>query len=90
VAALSPNMLQRVKQNFKKRLGECVDNGCHLTDTVFRKLMFYLRCSEFKIILVINLRKKIVYFSFYFNLKIVRVFCRTQYLCVQTNSVFEL
>jgi hypothetical protein len=38
VAALSPNMLQRVMQNFQKRLGECVDNkGCHLTDTVFRK-----------------------------------------------------
>jgi len=32
-----------------------------------------------KIILVINLRKKIVYFSFYFNLKIVRFFCRTLY-----------
>jgi hypothetical protein len=38
VAAISPNMLQRVVQNFQKRLGECVDNkGCHLTDTVFRK-----------------------------------------------------
>jgi len=38
VAAISPNMLQRVMQNFQKRLGECVDNkGRHLTDTVFRK-----------------------------------------------------
>jgi len=38
VAAVSPNMLQRVKQNFQKRLGECVDNkGRHLTDTIFRK-----------------------------------------------------
>jgi hypothetical protein len=38
VAAISPNMLQRVMQNFQTRLGECVDNkGCHLTDTVFRK-----------------------------------------------------
>jgi hypothetical protein len=38
VAAISPNMLQRVMQNFQKRLGECVDNkGHHLTDTVFRK-----------------------------------------------------
>jgi hypothetical protein len=38
VAAVSPNMLQRVLQNFQKRLGECVDNkGHHLTDTVFRK-----------------------------------------------------
>jgi hypothetical protein len=38
VAAISPNMLQRVKQNFQKCLGECVDNeGRHLTDTVFRK-----------------------------------------------------
>jgi len=24
-------------QNFQKRLGECVDKGRHLTDTVFRK-----------------------------------------------------
>jgi hypothetical protein len=37
VAAISPNMLQRVKQNFQKRLGKCVDKGCHLTDTVCRK-----------------------------------------------------
>jgi hypothetical protein len=38
VAAISPNMLQRVKQNFQKRLGECVDNkGRHLTDTIFRR-----------------------------------------------------
>jgi len=37
VAAISPNMLQRVMQNFLKRLGECVDKGRHLTGTVFRK-----------------------------------------------------
>jgi hypothetical protein len=38
VAAISPSMLQRVMQNFQKRLGECVDNkGHHLTDTIFRK-----------------------------------------------------
>jgi len=38
VAAISPNMLQRVKQNLQKRLGKCVDNnGRHLTDTIFRK-----------------------------------------------------
>jgi hypothetical protein len=38
VAAISLNMLQRVMQNFQKRLGECVDHkGRHLTDTVFRK-----------------------------------------------------
>jgi hypothetical protein len=38
VAAISPNMLQQVMQNFQKRLGECVDNkGLHLTDTIFRK-----------------------------------------------------
>jgi hypothetical protein len=38
VAAVSPNMLQRVMQNFQKRLGECVDNkGLHLTDIIFRK-----------------------------------------------------
>jgi len=38
VAAISPNMLQRVMQNFQKFLGECVDNkGHHLTDTIFRK-----------------------------------------------------
>jgi hypothetical protein len=37
VAAISPNMLQRVKQNLQKRSGECVDNkGRHLTDTVFK------------------------------------------------------
>jgi len=39
-----------------------------------------LKCFELKIILVINLRKKIVYFSFYLNLKIVRFFCRTLYI----------
>jgi hypothetical protein len=37
VAAISPNMLQRVKQNFLKSLEKCVDKGCHLTDTVIRK-----------------------------------------------------
>jgi hypothetical protein len=38
VAAISPNMLQRVMQNFQKRLGLCVDNkGRHLTDTISRK-----------------------------------------------------
>jgi hypothetical protein len=37
-AAISPNMLQRVMQNFQKLLGECVDNkGLHLTDIIFRK-----------------------------------------------------
>jgi len=38
VAAVSPNMLQRVIQNFQKRFGECVDNKeRQLTDTIFRK-----------------------------------------------------
>jgi hypothetical protein len=38
VAAISPNMLQQVMQNFQKRLGECADNkGRHLTDTIFKK-----------------------------------------------------
>jgi hypothetical protein len=37
VAAISPTMLHRVMQNFQKRLGECVDKGRHLTDTIFRK-----------------------------------------------------
>jgi hypothetical protein len=38
VAAVSPNMLQRVMQNFQKRLREYVENkGRHPTDTVFRK-----------------------------------------------------
>jgi len=38
VAAISPNMLQQVMQNFQNSLEECVDNkGCHLTDTIFRK-----------------------------------------------------
>jgi hypothetical protein len=37
VAAIFSNMLQRVMQNFQKRLGKCVDNkGRHLTDTIFR------------------------------------------------------
>ena len=37
VAAISPNMLQGVMQNFQKRLGECGDKGRHFTDTIFRK-----------------------------------------------------
>jgi len=37
VAAISPTMLQRVMQNFQKRLRECVNKGHHLTDTIFRK-----------------------------------------------------
>jgi hypothetical protein len=37
VGAISPNMLQRVMQNFQKRLKEGSDKGRHLTDTVFRK-----------------------------------------------------
>jgi hypothetical protein len=38
VAAVPPTMLQRVMQNFQKRLRECVDNnGHHLTDTIFKK-----------------------------------------------------
>jgi hypothetical protein len=37
VAAILPNMLQGIKQNFQKHLGECVDKGRHLTDTIFRK-----------------------------------------------------
>jgi hypothetical protein len=38
VAAISPNLLQGVMQNFQKCLGECVDNnGRHFTDTIFRK-----------------------------------------------------
>jgi hypothetical protein len=38
VVAISPNMLQRVMQNFQKRLGECVDNKeRHLTGTIFRE-----------------------------------------------------
>jgi hypothetical protein len=37
-AAISPNILQRVMQNFQKNLEECVDNeGRHFTDTIFRK-----------------------------------------------------
>jgi hypothetical protein len=38
VAAISPNMLQRMMQNFQKRLRKCVDNKGHpLTDIVFWK-----------------------------------------------------
>jgi hypothetical protein len=37
VAAISPIMLQRVMQNFQKRLRECVgNNGRHLKD-IFKK-----------------------------------------------------
>ena len=55
------------------RLRECADNkGRHLTDTIFRKWILSLKCFEIKLILVINSRKKIVYFSFYCNFKIVR------------------
>jgi hypothetical protein len=38
VAAISPNMLQWVMQNFQKRLRECADKGRHLTDIIFSKL----------------------------------------------------
>jgi len=37
VAAISSSVLQRVTQNFQKRLEECVDKGHHLTDTLFSK-----------------------------------------------------
>jgi hypothetical protein len=37
VAAISPNMLQRVMKTLQKRMGECVDKVRHLTDTIFRK-----------------------------------------------------
>jgi hypothetical protein len=38
VAAISPNMLQRVMQNFQKCLVKCGDNkGRQLTDTILRK-----------------------------------------------------
>jgi len=88
LSAVSPTMLQWVMQNFQKRLGECVDKGRHLTDTVFRKWILQLKCFELKIILARNLRKKTVYFSFYFNLKIIRFFGRTLYKQI-THEVFE-
>jgi hypothetical protein len=37
MAAVSPNMLQRVMQKFQKSLRENVNKGRHLTDTIFRK-----------------------------------------------------
>jgi hypothetical protein len=37
VAAVFSNVMQRVMQNFQKRLGECVDKGRHLTGTIFGK-----------------------------------------------------
>jgi hypothetical protein len=80
VAAIPPTLLQRVMQNFQKRLQECVDNiARHLTDTIFRKRILQLKCLEIKLTLAINSLKKIVPFSFYFNFKIVRFFCRTLY-----------
>jgi hypothetical protein len=70
VAAIPPAMLQRVMQNFQKRLRERVDNnGRHLTDTIFRKRILQLKCFEIKLTLAINSFKTIVHFSFYFNLK---------------------
>jgi hypothetical protein len=81
MTAIPSTMLHRVTHSFQKRLGECVDNkGRHLTDTIFRKWMLYLKCFEIRIILAINLRKKMVYLSFYFNLKFVRFFCRILYI----------
>jgi hypothetical protein len=35
VATISLNMLQRVMQNFQKRLWVCVDKGRHFTGTIF-------------------------------------------------------
>jgi hypothetical protein len=46
--------------------------------------MLQLKFFELKIILVIILRKKIVYYSFYFNLKIFRGFCFCRNLYMQT------
>jgi len=37
LAAIFPNMMQRVMHKFQKCLGECFDKGHHLTDTIFRK-----------------------------------------------------
>ena len=37
VAVISPTVLQRVMQNFQRRLWECADKGRHLTDTTFKK-----------------------------------------------------
>jgi hypothetical protein len=63
VAAIPPTMLQRVMQNFQKRLRECVDNnGRHLTDTIFRKRILQLKCFEIKLTLAINSLKKIVHY----------------------------
>jgi hypothetical protein len=80
VAAIPPTMLQRVMQNLQKCLQECVDNnGRHLTDTIFRKWILQLKCFEIKLTLATNSLKKTVHFSIYFNLQIVRYFCRTLY-----------
>jgi hypothetical protein len=63
-------------------LRECVDyNRRHLTDAIFRNGILQLKwCFEIKLNLTINSLKKIVHFSFYFNLKIVTYFCRTLYV----------
>jgi hypothetical protein len=83
VAAISPTMLQWVMQNFQNRLQGCVDNnGRHLTDTIFRKWILQLKCFEIKLTLAKNSLNKVVHFSFYFNLKIVRYFCQTLYIKV--------
>jgi hypothetical protein len=81
VAVIPPTMLQRVMQNFHKRLQECVDNnGCHLTDVIFGKWILQSKCFEIKLTLAINSLKNILHFSFYFNLKIITYFCQTLYI----------
>ena len=44
-----------------------------------QKVNIVIKCSEIKIILVISSHKKMVYFSFYLNLKIIGFFCHTLY-----------
>jgi hypothetical protein len=68
-------------------LRECVNNnGCHLTDTIFEKWILQLKCFEINLTLVIKSLKKIVQFSFHFNLKIVRCFWRTLYFSTLESS----
>jgi hypothetical protein len=78
VAAISPTMVQWVMQNFQKRLRECANKDATL-HTLYSGSVYCIKMFWDKDNFSNNSRKKVVYFLFYFNLKIIRFFCRTLY-----------
>jgi hypothetical protein len=48
VAAISPNMLQRVMQNFQKRLQECVDKEHHPTENYIQAVNVVIKMFWYK------------------------------------------